>query len=226
MLASPNSSAGHFILGRLYVSANQYPDAEKELLLAIQLDPKLDQAHLELGNIYRAQGDLDRAIAQYEQLLASNPKLVSVQVLVGNMYLQKNDLGRAQQYYEAALRYDPHDALANANLAWLYVLQEGDLNVALSMAQVAKQQLPSDVGVSNILAWIYYSTGNYRNALPLLRECVQKVPNNATYRYHLGMAELANGDKRTARSELEAALKLKLEGDDAVRAQQTLEEID
>jgi Flp pilus assembly protein TadD len=53
----------------------------------------------------------------------------------------------------------------------------------------------------------------------------KKVPNNATYLYHLGMVELANGDKRTARSELKAALKLKLAGDDAVRTQQTLQQI-
>jgi tetratricopeptide (TPR) repeat protein len=121
------------------------------------------------------------------------------------------------------LASDPHSGLANANLAWLYVLQGGDLNVAMGLAQDAKQQLPKLPSVSDTLAWIYYLKGNYGNALPLLRECVQKVPDSATYRYHLGMAELADGDKRSARSELEAALKLKLAGDDAVRARQTLQ---
>jgi tetratricopeptide (TPR) repeat protein len=179
---------------------------------------------LELGNLYRAQGDSERAIAQYEKLRALNPHFVDAQVLVGNLYLRKNDLSSARRYYEAALAYDPHSGLAENNLAWLYVLQGGDLNVALGMAEDAKQQLPSVPSVNGTLAWIYYLKGNYRNALPLLRECVQKVPENATYHYRLGMVELAIGDKRTARSELEAALNLKLAGDDAVRARQALQQ--
>ena len=97
--------------------------------------------------------------------------------------------------------------------------------MALNLAQNAKQQLPELPSVSDILAWIYYLRGNYRIALPLLRDCVQKAPDHAIYRYHLGMAELADGDKRSARSELESALKFKLTGVDAVRAQQTLEQM-
>ena len=95
----------------------------------------------------------------------------------------------------------------------------------MSLAQDAKQQLPKLPSVSDTLGWIYYLKGNSRNALPLLRECVQNVPDSAIYRYHLGMAELADGDKRNARSELEAALKFKLTGDDAARARQTLEQM-
>jgi len=225
LVDSPNDAGAHLILGWLQAGGKQYTDAEAEFQRAIRLDPRSNQAYLELGNLYWVQGDIDRAIAQYKKLLVLNPKLVAVQVLVGNLYLQNNDLGSARQYYEAALASDPHSGLAGADLAWLYVLQGGDLNVALGLAQDAKRQLPNLPSVSDTLAWIYYLKGNYRNALPLLRECVQKVPESATYRYHLGMAEVADGDMRSARSELEAALRLKLAGDDAVRARQTLQQM-
>jgi uncharacterized protein HemY len=60
----------------------------------------------------------------------------------------------------------------------------------------------------------------------LLQESVQKVPDHAIYHYHLGMVELAGGDKVNAKAQLEAALKLKLSGEDAVRARQTLQQME
>jgi Tfp pilus assembly protein PilF len=212
-------------LGWLYAGNKQYDDAEPELQQALQLDAKLERAYIELGNLYQARSEPDKAIRQYVNLLSVNPRLTSIQVLVGNLYLDKNDLNAARKYYEAALVSDPNSGLASANLAWVYVLQGGDLNVALGLAQNAKQQFPALPSVSDTLAWIYYLKGNYRGALPLLQECVREVPDHATYHYHLGMVELSDGDKAKAKSQLEAAMHLKLSGDEATRARQTLEQL-
>lgn len=141
--------------------------------------------HVELGNLYQARGETDKAISQYTKLLATNSRLAAIQVVVGNLYLDKNDLNAARKFYEAALASDPRSGLASANLAWVYVLQGADLNVALDLAQNAKQQFPALPSVSDTLAWIYYLKGNFRRALPLLQDCVRKVPDHATYRYHL-----------------------------------------
>ena len=50
----------------------------------------------------------------------------------------------------------------------------------------------------------------------------QKVLDSAAYRYHLGMTLLSAGQKAKARSQLQAALRLKLEGEDADNARQAL----
>jgi tetratricopeptide (TPR) repeat protein len=221
----PQDANAHFILGWLYSGDKQYRAAEPELLHALELDPKLERAYVELANLYQVEGDTDKAISQYKKLLSLNPRLASIQVLVGNLYLGKNDLSAARKSYEAALASDPHSGLASANLAWVYVLQGADLNVARGLAQNAKRQFPALPSVSDTLAWIYYLQGNFRGALPLLQDCVHKAPDHATYRYHLGMVELAGGDKKNARSHLETALKLKLAGDEAIRARQALQQI-
>jgi hypothetical protein len=49
--------------------------------------------------------------------------------------------------------------------------------------------------MSDTLVWIYYMKVRHRLALPLLRECVRKVPDHAICHYHLGMVELAGGTR-------------------------------
>jgi hypothetical protein len=56
----------------------------------------------------------------------------------------------------------------------------------------------------------------------LLKECVQKSPSSSLYRYHLGMALLASGDKKRAQTELRAALDLRLDPEDANKTRRTL----
>ena len=61
-------------------------------------------------------------------------------------------------------------------------------------------------------------------AVGLLSEAVQKMPQSAEYRYHLGMALSGAGQKDKAKEELSKALQLAppLKGDDAKQAQDTL----
>jgi Tfp pilus assembly protein PilF len=79
--------------------------------------------------------------------------------------------------------------------------------------------------MTDILAWVEYLKGSQGQTLPMFKECVRKDPERAVYRYHLGMALLATGDKQQAKSELEAALRLKLSSDDARQARDTLARI-
>jgi tetratricopeptide (TPR) repeat protein len=111
------------------------------------------------------------------------------------------------------------------NLAWLYVNDGGNLDVALSLAQKAKQQLPDSPATSDTLAWVLYKKGLYAPAIPILQECIAKVPTSATYSYHLGMALLASGRKQEAKTQLEAALRLKLAGEDDQAARAALARI-
>lgn len=67
-----------------------------------------------------------------------------------------------------------------------------------------------------------YLKGTYGETVPMFEECVKKDPSRPVYRYHLGLALLATGHKQEGKSELEAALRLKLNPDDAQHARDTL----
>ncbi len=90
------------------------------------------------------------------------------------------------------------------------------------MAQKAPELAPDLVNAADALGWVQYKKGLYPAAIRLLEECVRKAPESPTYKYHLGMAQIASGNRQQGRTNLEAALRLKLAGDDATQARDTL----
>jgi Flp pilus assembly protein TadD len=118
----------------------------------------------------------------------------------------------------------PHDPLLQNNLAWVYAIEGQNLDQALSLATQAKQAAPDLIPINDTLGWIQYRKGNYPVAVGLLSDVVQKVPQSAEYRYHLGMALSGAGQKDKAKEELSKALQLAppLSHDDAKQAQDTL----
>ena len=81
------------------------------------------------------------------------------------------------------------------------------MNVALPLAQMAKQKLPDSPIAADTLGWVYYKLGSAEPAVTELKEGVQKAPHNPTIRYHLGMAYMAGGHSGLAREALQMALK-------------------
>jgi Flp pilus assembly protein TadD len=134
---------------------------------------------------------------------------------------QKND-DLARKHYEQALALDANDYGVANNLAWIYAKQGKNLDVALGLAQKAKQLQPDNPVATDTLAWVQYKKGLYAGAVQLLQDCVNKAPQTPTYHFHFGMALIGSGDKKRADQELQTALRLNLSGEDADLARATL----
>jgi tetratricopeptide (TPR) repeat protein len=113
----------------------------------------------------------------------------------------------AKQVYEVVIKLDPTNGVALNNLAFLLTEHGGDLDDALTKAQRAKQLLPNLSEVSDTLGWIYLKKNLTDNAIDIFQDLVNKVPAQAVFRYHLGMAYSQKGDKTRALKELQDALK-------------------
>jgi Flp pilus assembly protein TadD len=94
-----------------------------------------------------------------------------------------------------------------AELAFLYLEHGGDVNAAVSLAQIARQKMPDSPVTADALGWAYYKLGSLGSAVVQLKESSEKVPNNPTYHYHLGMAYMASRQFDLARQSLRAALR-------------------
>lgn len=223
--ANPKDANGHIILGAVNFGQKNYAASQAEFQRAIQLDPKNMQAYIRLGRALESEGQVDNAITQYQKALDLQPKFAALATYIGNLYLNKGELETARKYYTQALSYDPNFAVAIANTAWVDAQEGKDLDVALGMAQKAKSIEPDVPSITDTLGWVQYKRNNYGAAVQLLEDCVHKVPDSGEFRYHLGMALLGNGDKRQAKENLEAALRMKLTGDETQKAQQTLAQL-
>ena len=96
--------------------------------------------------------------------------------------------------------------MAANNLAWIYVEEGGNLDLALQLAQTAKAQLPNRPEVNDTLGWIYQKKGLSTTALPFLQDAVQQAPSNGSYRYHLGVVYAATSQAAQAKTALTRAL--------------------
>ncbi|MBI3805568.1 MAG: tetratricopeptide repeat protein [Nitrospirae bacterium] len=206
--ASPRNPVFYNLLAKLYASKKDYKRAEESHRKAIDLDPTYLASYLDLGSLYAQAKQFDQGLQKLDEALKVNPNVAQIYMTRGVIYETQQKYSQAQKEYEKALQIDPNFAPAANNLAWIYAEQGGNIDRALTLAQMAKEKYPEDPAVSDTLGWIYYKKNVFIKAVSLLEDSVEKLSQNPVVRYHLGMAYYKNGQKALARKELAESLKL------------------
>jgi Flp pilus assembly protein TadD len=99
------------------------------------------------------------------------------------------------------LKNNPQDLTSLNNLAWIY----GELKHpnALAVAEKAFAASPANPAVMDTLGWLLTNQGDVKRGLALLREASSKLQDSQELHWHLANAYARNGDKASARLELE-----------------------
>ena len=205
---TPDWAQGMEILGRVAQEAGQLSVATDAFKKALSIDPKLTSAAIGLGDTYWMNKQPDLARQQFEQVAQQTSGRSYALSRVGQIYEAAGDYDKARISYEKALAADRDNVLAKNNLAWLYAEHGGNLDVALKLAEEAKEKAPDDPTITDTLGWIYVKKGSYEAAVANLRVSVAKNPHDPGGLYHLGTAYYKLGRTADAKRELEAALKM------------------
>ena len=222
---APDVSGHYFILGLAHQANKDSEQAEQALAKATDLEKQNVQAWVALAQVQTTRGSVDKAAASYQRAIEVDPTQPVVYLMLGTLEESRNNWQRAQELYQKSLQVQPDYALAANNLAFLMLEHGGNIDVALSYAQVARRGLPDLPNTADTLAWAYYHKGAYASAIDLLREPIKKAPQNAEYHYHLGMAYWKSGDKARAKTYLSRALQLDSKTDKAAQIQQVLSQL-
>jgi tetratricopeptide (TPR) repeat protein len=152
--------------------------------------------------------------------------------LIGMLEFSRQNIDAAVESYRKALAQDQNAVFAANNLAWLYaVYGKGNMDEAVRLAQGVVQANPQVPSFADTLGWVYYKKGLYSAATEQLRKAVSVDETTArrnntapspTFRFHLGMALAAKGDRAGARREIEGALRLSPNFPEADEARKTL----
>jgi tetratricopeptide (TPR) repeat protein len=207
--AAPGSTADWVLAGHTFMALGNMPRAEDSFRKALDIDSANMGAYEGLASVYLVERHLDAAEKEFAEIARREPQSVMAITMVGMILERQNKRSEARQRYEQALVIDPRAPVASNNLAWSYVEDGGNLDVALQLAQTAKSQLPSRHEVDDTLGWIYSKKGLATLAIPSLRASVAADPNNPAYLYHLGIAYDQSGDKLHAKEALARALSLR-----------------
>jgi Tfp pilus assembly protein PilF len=194
--------------GLVYLTQNMDRQAEAEFKTAIDTYENYTPPYYELAALYMKRKELDQAIGQYQLALKQNPDQPKAHMLLGMLYDMQKKADLSEQHYRAALKIDPKFVPAANNLAYLLAERGEDLNEALELARLAKEKMPNDPGVMDTLGWVFYKRGLYDSAIAELNDCVEKMKDNATVHYHLGMAYFKAGEGLKAKTALEKAMAL------------------
>ena len=220
---NPTNSNGLLALAQVYGAQHDAEKVEATLKRIIQQNPAELTAYAMLGRAYIAQNRLEDARKQFEDVVAKQPKALGAATMIGMIYEMQGLKSEARRQYEKVVHQDATAGVASNNLAWMYVEDGGNLDLALQLAQNAKSRLPNRPEVNDTLGWVYYKKDLATLALPALREAVDKDPSNPTYQYHLGLAYAKTGDRQKAKEALQRALAIKADFSGAEDAKKVLE---
>ena len=215
---SPDSRL-EILSARVDLAAGKTAEAEQTLRAVVSADPSQLDAYDLLGRIAISAGQLDRAVTEYQALAGRSKTPAGPLTMVGMIEEARGRGDAARQQYEKALEADPRAGVAANNLAWMYA-EAGRLDEALTLATVATEQLKRPEA-EDTLGWIYYRKGLTQHAITAFERAVSRSPKNPVYQYHLGLAQLKDGNDTQGRAALKRALDLKPDfngADDARKA--------
>jgi tetratricopeptide (TPR) repeat protein len=205
---TPDWAPGFEVLGRVAQQAGQASVALDAYNKALSIDPKSTGAALGLGDSYLMNKQTDLARQQFEKAAQQESARSYAMARLGQIYETESDFAKARLSYEKALAANPDNVLAKNNLAWVYAEHGGNLDIALKLAEEAKEKAPEDPQITDTLGWIYVKKGSYEAAIANLKISVAKNPHDPAGLYHLGTAYYKLGRTADAKRELEAALRM------------------
>jgi tetratricopeptide (TPR) repeat protein len=205
---SPKNSGFYDLLAQLQIQDKNLDQAVATAQKAMQMNPGDAEAVMLYTQLQVNRGQAANAIIAWEQWLSAHPTDANALAIVGTLEESRGDNAKAEAYYKKALQNDPKQSVAANNLAYRMLLNGENVDVALTLAQTARQKTPNSPNTADTLAWAYYYKGTYAFARDLLEDAVKADPKNATMEYHLGMVYSKLKDKNNASIHLKKAVSL------------------
>jgi tetratricopeptide (TPR) repeat protein len=221
----PQNAGLYFLRALGYFSLRNLDAAEADVQKALSLAPTTPDAYTLLANIDLARGHTEKAEADLRHAITAQPRTVANYVALGVQFEKQNRWDEAKKLFEKAHEIAPASPTLAAELAFLYLEHGGDVNLAVSLAQMARQKLPDSPMTSDALGWAYFKLGSSDLAIAQLKESTAKVPDNPLYQYHLGMAYLGARKPEMAAQLLRLALQHDPNFPNAASARATLDKI-
>lgn len=195
---SPRNSSFYDLLALLQAQNKNMDQAAATAEKAIQLNPWDGEAVMLYSKIQINRKQVATAVSAWEQWLKTHPNDAGALALLGTLEESRGDLGKAEDYYKKSLQIQPKQPVAANNLAYRMLQNGENVDVALTLAQTARQAMPNSPSTADTLAWAYYYKGTYAFARDLLEDAVKTEPNDSAMQYHLGMVYSKLKDKNNA----------------------------
>lgn len=205
---TPGFDEAYRWLSRAYATAGDWTQAEKVLRDKLSRTPADSQTWALLANLFASQDNPAEAEKTFQAGLAATHDDFFLLNALATFQIMRREFDKAITVYEAALVKYPDNVMASNNLAEMLVNHKADDPAALTRALelVANFKNANDPVLLDTYAWVHVKTGEVAMAIPLLKQALERLPDNQTFRYHLAEAHARLGEKTTALEHLQQLL--------------------
>jgi len=144
------------------------------------------------GKIYRLlvntqnKADANTFLSTWLNKLPNSVRALSIK---SNQLLIKKDYNGAITALERALTIQPNSSVNLNNLAWAYAQTENPQ--AEQVAQKAYELAPNNATIADTYGWILHLSGKHQQAITLLQQAADLLPDNKEIQQHLEIAKKA-----------------------------------
>lgn len=192
-------------LGKLALSQGKTAVAARRFRAALAVSPGYGSALEGLGHVEAARGRLAQAIV----LMKRAGKSASAAEALGDLYRVMGREDLAQGAYRVALEYLQYETKygvhMSLDLATLQVDRGIRLGEGLALARRGYRDRPSVVG-DDAMGWALVRNGRCQEGLPYARRALRLGTREASWTFHLAMAERCVGNHAEARRLFRRAL--------------------
>jgi len=195
------------LLAKVQLASKNVEGAKTNLIRVSDIKSDWNEPYLMLANIYRAEKQNKEAIDVLQKGLSVIGNDLKLVLDLVRLYEKTDDYNAAIDVYEKAYKEHSSNIFLANNLAALlseHRSDEASLKFSKELAEKLKKE--DKAAMLDTAGWVYYKTGDYAEAVTILKKAVEKSPDVSIFNYHLGMAYIALGDESSAKVYLSKSL--------------------
>lgn len=174
-----------------------WPNAEREFMRAIELNPGYADGHLMYGLFLSLMGRFDEALAEVRLAQELDPLSLEKQTGIGDVFFAERKYDDAHSQYQKALEMDPNSGIVNWSLGRVY-LEKGMYPEAIAALQRSIPLSGESPDESVDLARAYARAGNRQESMKILADLLESSKNRYLSPTTIGSIYVALGDNDKA----------------------------
>jgi tetratricopeptide (TPR) repeat protein len=203
----PKSAPAQELWGMVLMANGDRAQARAAFAAARAMDPHYLKATLSLVQLDILERKWRDADMELKALLANEPGNSTARLWLGEVEVEEGENAMALEQFRKAVASNPNNALALNDLAYLLIQDSKQADEALKYAEKAVELAPEDANYADTLGWVLYQKGLYGPAIKHL-ERAASTNGNVAWKYHLAMAYAKFGNRASAQTTLNVALKV------------------
>lgn len=184
---TPKPMAAELALASYYQSQRRYPDAEKQFLLASEVDSQNPEPFMALARLYMVEGKRAAAESLLKKGKTAFPDNPVGYRMLGDFYFALADYDHAIQEYSELNRRHPDDRIVTNNYIQLLIIKNR-LEEASKLNDAALKSKPGDAEALVHRGQIQIALGHPGDAIGTLQTAISSAPNSGPAYYQLGVA--------------------------------------